>query len=208
MTVDQDLSATVASLQECLARQAAELQQLRNEITLLSRHDLLTGAINQRTLHEWLAAELIRSHRTGHPFCYAIVDIDHFGALNRQYGHAAGDEVLKTFSNAAVKLLRALDRFGRIDADTFGIVLPATWLDSGIIALNRLRAAVDVCPWTTIVPGTGVTFSAGLTTNAPGDTPEKIVARALQGMQQARENGHNCTITIEDALPDMSMIDD
>ena len=90
----------------------------------------------------------------------------------------------------------------------FGIVLPATWLDSGVIAMNRLRAAVDACPWASVVPGSAVSFSAGLTTNAPGDSPEKLLDRAMQGLQQAREKGGNCTQTVEDALPDLPVLDD
>ena len=208
MTADFESPDSVAALHAQLAQQESELQQLREEITGLRRNDPLTGVMNQRTLQEWLAAELTRSHRTGHPFCYAVVDLDNFTALNRQFGNAVGDDVLKMFSNAAIKLLRALDRFGRIDGDCFGVVLPATWLDSGVIAMNRLRAAVDACPWDSVVPGNAVLFSAGLTTNAPGDTPEKLVDRAMQGLQQAREKGGNCTETVEDALTDMPMLDD
>lgn len=208
MTVDSESPVTIASLHEQLALQAAQLEQLRTQVDELIRHDLLTGVMNRRTLFEWLAAELMRSHRTGHPFCYAVVDIDRFGALNRQFGSATGDVVLKTFSGAAVKLLRALDRFGRLENDMFGIVLPATWLDSGLIAMNRLRTAVNACNWPAIIPGAQLTFSAGLTTNAPGDTPEKLMARALQGLQQARDKFGDCTVTVEDALPDMPMLDD
>jgi diguanylate cyclase (GGDEF)-like protein len=205
---DSESPASVAALREQVASQQAQLTLLRAQIDELTRHDPLTGVMNRRSLLEWLSAELMRSHRTGHPFCFAVVDLDHFGALNRQFDSATGDLVLKTFSDAAIKLLRALDRFGRLENDMFGIVLPATWLDSGVIALNRLRVAVAASDWPAIVPGASVTFSAGLTTNAPGDTPEKLMDRALQGLQEAREKGHDRTATVEDALPDMPMPDD
>ena len=203
-----ELEQTVAALRQQLAEQEQELLALRQRIDELVRHDELTGVMNRRTLLEMLNAELQRSHRTGHPFCFAIIDLDYFRLINEQFGQQVGDLALKTVSDAAIKLLRVLDRFGRLGGEEFGIVLPATWLDSGVIALTRLRAAVGACDWASITPGTTVTFSAGLTTNATGDTPEKIIERAEKALTEAKQNGRNCTATLEDALPDMPPFDD
>ena len=208
MSLDQDNPGTLAALRAQVAAQELELQRLRAEVEGLIRHDPLTGVMNRRTLIEMLDAELLRSHRTGHPFCFAMVDLDHFSAVNQKFGRPVGDLVLKTFSDASMKLLRALDRFGRIGGEEFGIVLPATWLDSGIIAMNRLRAAVAACDWSSVTPQQMVTFSAGLTTNAPGDSAEKVLQRAEKALLQAKVDGRNCTVTIEDALPDMPVLDD
>ncbi|MBC7574841.1 MAG: GGDEF domain-containing protein [Herminiimonas sp.] len=206
-TQSQDAD-TIASLRLQVATQQREIELLRAELAELIRVDPLTGVMNRRTLEEMLAAELQRSHRTGHPFCFAMLSIDHFKAINERFGTPAGDSVLKTFSGASIKLLRVLDRFGRLEGDRFGIVLPATWLDSGIIAMNRLSAAVAACNWEGITPGMAVTFSAGLTTNAPADTADRMVQRAEQALLQAKSEGRNRTVTIEDALPDMPMLDD
>ena len=208
MSLDQDNPATLTALRAQVASQEQELQRLRAEIDGLIRHDPLTGVMNRRTLIEMLDAELLRSHRTGHPFCFAMVDLDHFNAVNQKFGRPVGDLVLKTFSDVSMKLLRALDRFGRIGGEEFGIVLPATWLDSGIIAMNRLRAAVAACDWSSLTPRQVVTFSAGLTTNAPGDSAEKVLQRAEKALLQAKVDGRNCTVTMEDALPDMPVLDD
>ena len=211
MNPDLNAAATasqIAALQAELSKQTAEVQRLRDEIDGLIRHDPLTGVLNRRTLLEMLDAELLRSHRTGHPFCFAVVDLDHFNAVNLQFGRAVGDVVLKTFSDASMKLLRALDRFGRLGGEEFGVVLPATWLDSGVIAMTRLRTAVGACDWSGIAPDMAITFSAGLTTNAPGDTPEKVLQRAEKALLQAKAEGRNRTVTIEDALPDMPVLDD
>ncbi len=198
----------IAALRQQLADQDNELQLLRQQIAELVRHDTLTGVMNRRTLLEMLNAELQRSHRTGHPFCFAIIDLDEFRRINEQFGHDVGDVVLKTVSDASIKLLRVLDRFGRLGGEEFGIVLPATWLDSGVIAMNRLRAAVGAYDWAGITPGTAITFSAGLTTNATGDTAEKVIERAEAALLQAKEKGRNCTVTLEADLPDMPMFDD
>jgi diguanylate cyclase (GGDEF)-like protein len=206
--MSDSLEPVVASLRQQLIDKEDELQLLRDQIAELIRHDALTGVMNRRTLIEMLNAELQRSHRTGHPFCFAIIDLDKFNNIKQQFGNDVGDTVLKTVSDASIKLLRVLDRFGRLGDEEFGIVLPATWLDSGVIAITRLRAAVSACDWATITPGTAVSFSAGLTTNATGDTAEKVIERAAKALGQAREKGGNCTITLEDALPDMPPFDD
>ena len=208
MSTDQSSEMIIAALRQQLVEKENELQTLRLEIDSLVRHDALTGVMNRRTLIEMLNAELQRSHRTGHPFCFAIIDLDHFSLVNEQFGTETGDRVLKTVSDASIKLLRVLDRFGRLGGEEFGIVLPATWLDSGLIALTRLRAAVAACDWATITPGTEITFSAGMTTNATADTPELMIERAEKALLQAKQEGRNRTATLEEALPDMPMFDD
>lgn len=206
--MSRELEQMVAELRQQLTDKNNALVQLHQQLAELVRHDALTGVMNRRTLIEMLQAELQRSQRTGHPFCFAIINLDHFRRINEQFGHTVGDTVLKMVSDASIKLLRVLDRFGRLSDENFGIVLPATWLDSGIIAMTRLRAAVGACDWAAVTPGTDITFSAGLTTNATGDTAEKIIERAHDALLQAKEQGRNCTVTLEADLPDMPVFDD
>ena len=190
-----------------LAEKEQEILSLRAALKELGRHDVLTSAYNRRTLTEMLDAELQRAQRTGHPFCFAMVDLDFFKKVNDQYGHPAGDAVLKAFSEAATKLLRTVDRFGRMGGEEFGIVLPATWIDQGMIAMQRLHAAVAGVDWSVIAPGLALTFSGGLTTNAFGDTTESIIRRAEDALEQAKQGGRNRTVQLEAALPDAPPID-
>lgn len=173
------------------------------KIEALGRHDPLTGVLNRRTLMETLEAELLRAHRTGHPFCFAIIDIDHFRAVNDKFGSRVGDVVLKTMADTAMKLLRAMDCFGRIGGEEFGILFPATWLDQGVIAMGRLSKKVDECDWAHIAPGLIVTFSAGITTNAVNDTAEILIKRADDALSQAKREGRNRVVQAEQALPEM-----
>lgn len=206
--MSRELELTIAELRQQLTDKNNALVQLHQQLAELVRHDALTGVMNRRTLVETLQAELQRSQRTGHPFCFAIINLDHFRFINEQFGHTVGDTVLKMVCDASIKLLRVLDRFGRLSSEDFGIVLPATWLDSGIIAMTRLRAAVSACDWAAIAPGNPITFSAGLTTNATGDTAEKVIERAHDALLQAKQQGRNCTVTLEADLPDMPVLDD
>ena len=207
MTTAQNTCPDCSRLRQQLSEKDQALQVLRSQIEELSRHDPLTGVLNRRSLTEMLDAELQRSLRTGHPFSFAIIDLDHLGAANDQYGLLVGDTILKTVADTAIKLLRTVDRFGRLDSDQFGIVLPATWLDQGLIAMDRLSKAVAGCDWAGIAPGEAVTFSAGITTNAPKDTSELIVRRAEKALAQAKQGGRNRTVQIEEALPDFPPMD-
>lgn len=201
MTTQSDHCSNCNQLRAELATKEQEIQSLRSQLAELGRHDPLTGVLNRRTLIETLEAELQRAQRTGHPFCFAILDLDHFKAINDKYTDPVGDAVLKKMSETAVKLLRTVDRFGRLGGEEFGIVLPATWLDQGMIAMSRLSKAVADCDWQGIAPGLQLTFSAGLTTNAFGDTAESMARRAENALAQAKAEGRNRTVQAEEALP-------
>ena len=188
---------------ERVNRANAELAAALAKIDAIDSHDVLTGVLNRRALVETLEWELLRAKRTGHPFCFAIADLDHFRAVNEKYGSTAGDMVLKTMSDASVKHLRALDRFGRIGGEEFGIVLPATWLDHGMIAMTRLTKAIDSCNWDHIAPDLKLTFSAGITTNAVNDTAEIMMQRAEKALRQAKSEGRNRTVSVEEEIPDL-----
>jgi diguanylate cyclase (GGDEF)-like protein len=159
-------------------------------------------------MHEFLTSEIQRSLRTGHPFCFMIIDLDDFDEINDHYGRETGDRVLALMATTLSKLLRGLDRFARIGDDEFGIMLPASWLEQGAQAVNRLTEAINGCDWESISPGLKLRFSGGLTTNAPLDTSEKIVARAEKALHQAKQEGKNRTVQIEEPLPPMVLDDD
>ena len=188
---------------ETLRAQLAEKQQEIWDLTeSLTRHDVLTGVLNRRTLTELIAEELQRSSRTGQPFCFALIGIDHMKALNDNLGHDTGDAVLQAISGEAFKMLRTLDRLGRIEGDMFGIILPATWLHQGVLAMNRLSAIVDGVNWEPLTGGAKVTFSTGLTTNAPAETADMMIKRAEKGLAEAKRDGRNRLATIEEPLPE------
>ena len=172
-------------------------------LTSLMRHDTLTGVLNRRSVAELVTEELQRSSRTGQPFCYAVIGIDGLNDVNNAFGHDTGDLVLQTIARESCLLLRTLDRFGRVDNDSFGIILPATWLHQGVLAMNRLKAFIAGFDWNTVTPGRTVTFSTGLTTNAPAENAENMMARANKAMLEAKEGGGNNLVTLEQELDPM-----
>lgn len=208
MTTDTAACASCAQLRKQLADKDALIAALIAETEALSRHDALTGAYNRASLVEMLTTELQRSYRTGHPFCFAIIDIDQCGQINEQFGTAIGDVVLKTVADASLKLLRVLDRFARMENDSFGIMMPATWPDQGGLAMVRLYKALAACDWPGLIPGRTMTVSTGLTSNAPQDTAEMLISRAETALKQAKAEGGNKVVTLEQALPEGEEHDD
>ena len=185
-------------LREQLAARQRDIVELTER---LSRHDVLTGALNLRSLSELVTSELQRSSRTGQPFCVAMIGVDHLKAINEHFGTETGDTVLKTITRESCTLLRNLDSFGRTEQDEFGIVLPATWLHQGVQAMNRLNVFIGNFDWNSVTPGRTVTFSTGLTSNAPAENAEAMIKRARKAMLQAKQDGPNRLVTLEEDLP-------
>jgi diguanylate cyclase (GGDEF)-like protein len=179
-----------------------QLQVALATLNAISTHDSLTGALNRRGLVQRLESELDRAKRTGHPFSFAVIGIDNFDALNRQYGDKIGDQILKGLAQAALKLLRSLDSVGCVGTNEFAIVLPTTWLDQSDKAIARLTGAVSAVGWSDIAPSLTVTFSTGLTTNAHGDSAEDMINRAGEALSQAKLQGPGSIVQLEQAIPD------
>ena len=188
---------------EPLRAQLVEKDKEIERLSAMMRHDVLTGVLNRRSLAELIGEELQRSSRTGQPFCFAIIGIDGMKGVNTQFGESTGDLVLQTIARESCLLLRTLDRFGRVEEDKFGIILPATWLHQGVLAMNRLQAFVAGFDWNTVTPGRTVTFATGLTTNAPAENAENMMARANKAVLEAKAGGGNQLVTLEQELDPM-----
>ncbi len=180
-----------------LAQKDAEIAHLQS----LTRHDALTGVLHRRSIAELVTEEIQRSSRTGQPFCFAVIGVDGMKDVNATFGEDVGHVVLKTIARESCLLLRTLDRFGRIDQDVFGIILPATWLHQGVLAVNRLNAFVAAFDWNTVTNGRAVTFCTGLTSNFPAETAENMIGRAMKALAEAKAKGPGELVTLEEELP-------
>lgn len=198
------LTNLIAQVKTGLAGEAVvqELQGALEILSAIATHDGLTGALNRRGLVQLLDSELDRAKRTGHPFSFAIIAVDQFHSLSEKYGSTIGDQVLKNLTQSVLNLIRSLDSFGRVGDNEFALILPTTWLDQSENAINRLTGAVAALDWAGVAPALAVTFSAGLTTNFPGDDAEKMILRASQALMLAKAKGPGSTAQLERALPD------
>jgi GGDEF domain-containing protein len=102
-----------------LGEQKQELTVALEQIQLMAAHDDLTGLLNRRHMVVLLEQETQRSLRSGRGFCLALIDMDHFKRVNDRYGHAAGDAVLRAFSDTAQAVLRRSDVLARWGGEEF-----------------------------------------------------------------------------------------
>lgn len=203
----QQLLEAIAHIKEGSKRDdiVPKLEAVMAQLQTLVTHDHLTGALNRQTLIDRLDAELQRSQRTGHTFTVALIGVDDLPDIMERHGQDVSKRILQVLTTESSQVLRSLDSFGRYAATEFAIVMPTTWLDQSLIAINRLKNRLDAYVWSDIAEGLQVSFCTGLTTNAAGEQADQILARADLALQQARQLGPNSVVQLEAELPDFKV---
>jgi diguanylate cyclase (GGDEF)-like protein len=164
---------------------AADLQRIANT-------DALTGLPNRRAFFEALEAEAERSERSDAPLWVTIIDIDRFKRINDNYGHPAGDEVLRSVAAIVRQALRSTDLVGRIGGEEFGILMPRTTRAQAEMVSERLRQSVASTPFA--LPSgkvIEVTLSAGLAVRARGEDSTHLLSRTDIALYMAKKDGRN-----------------
>ena len=155
--------------------------------------DPLTGLYNRRYGEEFLQNEITRAERKNYDLAVIVVDLDNFKEINDQYGHHAGDVVLKEFSRRLKRAIRACDVPIRMGGDEFLVILPECPRENVHIILSRL------VPFEVKLSGQKVmvSYSRGRAQYQPTDTPQTLVQRADEvlyaeksGDQNAFQYGH------------------
>jgi len=108
-----------------------------------ANEDSLTGLSNHRYLQERLDQEIARAARAGHPLAIVLLDLNNFKNFNDNFGHQAGDEVLRFVANAVTSCLRTTDIAGRYGGDEFLVILPQADEGGARLLLSRLRRKVE-----------------------------------------------------------------
>jgi diguanylate cyclase (GGDEF)-like protein len=196
---DDELEARIyAALRSRSARQElrkrnAELEALIVKTEQLAASDPLTGIANRRRFNDVLAREFAVSRRYGHPLSYVAVDLDHFKEVNDGAGHAAGDEVLKNFSNILSANIRAVDFCARYGGDEFALLFPHTAGEKAQVVLERIRRDLTIkrAAW----PGAAslVSLSAGIASTEDPEIkqPSDLIEVADQALYQAKFLGRD-----------------
>ena len=155
-----------------------------------SERDLLCGVLNRRGIEQKLDAELKRAGRIGQHLAIALIDIDHFKAINDHAGHAAGDTALRDVVSAISGRLRPHDLLGRFGGDEFLLILPHTTSSEAFTVSSRLEQSVRELS----IPGDVIplTISIGLTQATTGEIAGPLLARADKALYNAKNAGRNC----------------
>jgi diguanylate cyclase (GGDEF)-like protein/PAS domain S-box-containing protein len=169
-------------------------KQLQEQLERRASTDSLTSLENRHSFFSKMEVEIERSHRGNHVFSLLMIDIDFFKKINDQYGHQAGDEVLKDLSTLLKESTRTVDLCARYGGEEFIIVMPETSLKSAKISAERIRKRVEQhivnCDDAVI----NYTLSIGMTQWNAKEKLEDTIARADSNLYQAKEAGRNRVI--------------
>ncbi|MGB1556930.1 MAG: GGDEF domain-containing protein [Oceanococcaceae bacterium] len=164
--------------------------------------DPLTGLYNRRYLHRLFAAEIERARRYQLPLSLALVDADHFKAINQNYGHQVGDQVLRQFAKLIGEQTQINDTVARYGGEEIAVVLPGSKLEDAREFAERLRhriqgANLDVLDGDSI-HRIRLTASIGVSQFDvdEGARPEPWIERADRALAAAKAAGRNAVHTL------------
>ena len=164
----------------------------RQKLNELSTVDTLTGLMNRRAMTERLESERARYHRLSHSFAVVLLDLDHFKRVNDQFGHDAGDRVLREVGNRLKSNSRQQDCVARWGGEEFLILLPDTDEEGAMVAAEKFRAALHSLPFEIgMPPPVTQTGSFGIAIYDGRENASRLVARADQALYMAKECGRN-----------------
>ena len=155
--------------------------------------DALTGLHNRGWLDDTFDLEVKRSERDELPLSLIMIEVDNFKKYNDEYGHLAGDQVLKTVADAIRKPLRPNDMVARFGGEEFAVLLPETTVSNAENIAERLRNHVVKAD-----PGKldnkqlpVATISLGIAGRQPGYSFDRMIAAADVALYHAKRNGKN-----------------
>jgi diguanylate cyclase (GGDEF)-like protein len=148
-------------LHRLIEQQTLEIHRLKEFYKARSERDGLTKLYNHRCFNERLQQEMERSKRSHQPLSLLMCDLDDFKTINDQYGHLAGDEVLKGVAHLLSELIRTSDFAGRYGGEEFVVALPETCLDDARQIAQRVVAGMADINFNDL-PGRRVTVSVGV----------------------------------------------
>ena len=178
----------------CIENAVNRARLLRSGLT-----DFLTGFHNRRYLHARLREELARAQRVRQSIVCLMIDVDHFKRINDQYGHLAGDDVLREVAQRIDAEMRISDTGARFGGDEFALVLSGAAITDGEKMAGRVLQAVRQAP--IVISKTAsetVTLSVGVAAATPGPgmrdykvLAERLMAEADAALYRAKSAGRN-----------------
>lgn len=187
----------------CIENSVNRAKLVRSGLT-----DFLTGFHNRRYLQSRLREELARAQRAHQYLVCLMIDVDHFKRINDQYGHLAGDAVLREVARRVDAEMRTSDTGARFGGDEFAIVLAQSSFEDGERVAQRVLRAVSGQPIKVGANGAEtVTLSIGVAAAAPGPEvrdlkhmAERLIAEADAALYRAKSGGRNRVTTSQNIV--------
>jgi two-component system cell cycle response regulator len=189
-------------------------REFHRQIHRLLVHDELTGLLTSKSFFSELRREAARAEFETRPFCVLMMDLDHFKLVNDTYGHMVGSLTLEHVGGCITHALRAGDVAARFGGEEFAAFLLDADCAQGIIAAERVRAAVEqyLFPAATRpdvngeAPTHHITISIGVA-EFPRDArdPIELVELADSALYSAKRNGRNRVCAYQSAAPETTV---
>jgi two-component system cell cycle response regulator len=163
---------------------------LIEETRQLALTDGLTGLYNRRHATKRLEEEIARARRNNKGLCVAMCDVDHFKAINDEFGHGAGDRVLQQIATSLTEYVRRNDIVSRWGGEEFLVIFSEIKLTAARIVAERLRGRLANTPQVEGGPES-ISVSIGLSMLRPGVTADALIEQADQALYRAKARGRN-----------------
>ena len=172
------------------------LVQAREMMRFKATHDTLTGVWNRGAILETMEREVWRSRREGISLGVLILDLDHFKSVNDNYGHIAGDSVLREVTRRMQTDVRPYDAVGRYGGEEFLVLLPGCNREVTSVTAERLRKIISGLPIETATGSLKMTTSIGAvaTGDWPQNAPSQILQMADSALYRAKNEGRDRTV--------------
>jgi len=185
-------------LEKLMAMEALSYSKV--ELKKISTIDHLTGLYNHRYFQERFKTEFSRTRRHGHALTLLIIDLDLFKSVNDNYGHAAGDQVLKEVAHRIGNALRDIDIVARYGGDEIAVILPDTEKEFAMIVAERIR--LNICSEPVLSGGQSIKTSVSIGVAdfpTPGiESQEDLFIKADQALYSAKKAGRNQVMAAEE----------
>ncbi|MDB4914630.1 MAG: putative rane protein [Gemmatimonadetes bacterium] len=182
---------------DAITRVGHAYNAVRAQLSSLVLTDSLTGCLNRRGFDQALVREVSRATRAGSEFALLSIDLDHFKLINDNFGHLAGDKVLRTVGSLLINSGRAGDVVARVGGEEFAILLADTGSAGAQLFASRLCERVRDHSFDigTSLPQVPLTTSIGVAVGAPRgakDFGETLRARADDALYESKRSGRDC----------------
>jgi diguanylate cyclase (GGDEF)-like protein len=162
------------------------------EIYRLTIIDGLTQTNNKRYFMEFIEREMARCHRYNRALSLIMFDIDHFKKINDEYGHLAGDYVLRELSHQVMQKIRKEECFARYGGEEFCLVMPEAPRENVIFFAEKLRKLISEHEFTFENRRIAVTVSLGVAEMTPElQVPQQFIKKADTLLYEAKRGGRN-----------------
>ncbi len=175
-------------------REAEALREQLEKKRLQATHDTLTRIPNRLAYDEWITQEHDRFTKYNTPFVLMVWDVDFFKRVNDEFGHQAGDKVLRIVAQMLSENIRDADFVARYGGEEFVVVLPGTLLTAAMTIAENIRKAIEACAFHFRNKPVKVTASAGICEIRENESVQMLFERADKALYKAKGSGRNTCI--------------